>query len=531
MSAERYLLKTKRAGRVRTRVWDATQPIAIGDDLTWVLEPDQGAVRVRYLGGAASGIENDASLLVTREQAAVGKKIELPDTGLILELRRLRPLPPAYAPLDALKKDAGPRLTLGYEGVGKTLLGYQRIHSAYVAYSRGKPVFTVVSNADGYRFKALLDGVRIKKRGQAGESVREGESVSIVAEQIGEITIVRGAHWWKFNTLSEATVTEAESFSRSHAAGGLTDEGKSERALFSGASIALAALLIFIAVLPKTPSLVVEPPEAPVVRFVVQPKVVLLPKPMTAVPVPVAAPAPVVRAARPAPREMKKVLVEKKPPPAAPARPKVDPHVRAQAASQARLKALREALGGAMMLTQKASPSSQAGGGGGAASGFEGGSVKVGQTRVKAGYSGNAAPVATVGGSAGGVGYASGERAAVKTGGSGFVSVDAGAAQVQEGLTRDEVGKVIHGHLDEVRYCHETALLYKPNLEGRVLVEFSINSGGRVVGARVQSENVGEKTLPGCIVGKLSRWQFPKPKGGVTVKVSYPFNFKTLVRD
>lgn len=132
-----------------------------------------------------------------------------------------------------------------------------------------------------------------------------------------------------------------------------------------------------------------------------------------------------------------------------------------------------------------------------------------------------------------GVGYGRGQRAGVKGQGKGFVPVvaaDADGSAVDEGLTRDEVGEVIHRHLSEVRYCYESAMIRMPDLEGKLVTAFTINGGGIVRDADVKSSTLPDPRLDDCILRRLVTWRFPKPRGGVDVAVSYPFIFKTLGR-
>jgi len=144
--------------------------------------------------------------------------------------------------------------------------------------------------------------------------------------------------------------------------------------------------------------------------------------------------------------------------------------------------------------------------------------------------------VATLGGdgSAGGsgkaVGYGKGEHAGVKGQGKGFVSMDIGNSTVEEGLTKDEVGEVIHRHLSEVRYCYESAMIRQPDIEGKLVVDFTIGGSGVVKTAEAKSSTLPDPRLDDCIIRRLVTWKFPNTKGGVDVAVSYPFIFKTLGR-
>lgn len=129
-----------------------------------------------------------------------------------------------------------------------------------------------------------------------------------------------------------------------------------------------------------------------------------------------------------------------------------------------------------------------------------------------------------------GVGYGKGEAGKVSGQGKGFVSLDLGNSSVEEGLTKDEVGRVIHAHMSEIRYCYESTMLASPDLEGKLVLDFTIGSQGLVKVTSVRESSLRDPRLDDCVVRRLTKWQFPKPKGGVDVAVTYPFIFKTLGR-
>jgi hypothetical protein len=116
-------------------------------------------------------------------------------------------------------------------------------------------------------------------------------------------------------------------------------------------------------------------------------------------------------------------------------------------------------------------------------------------------------------------------------GGSPFVELSSKggfSGTVTEGLDQSEVGKVIYEHAAEVKKCYEAGLALSPGLQGRIVVEFAISPQGRVSDARAAEDTTGSTVLPGCLLGKLRSWVFPKPRGGVTVQVKYPFQFRML---
>jgi TonB family protein len=108
--------------------------------------------------------------------------------------------------------------------------------------------------------------------------------------------------------------------------------------------------------------------------------------------------------------------------------------------------------------------------------------------------------------------------------------MDTGSSTVEQGLTKDEVGEVIHKHLSEVRYCYESAMIRSPDIEGKLLVSFVIGGTGMVKSSEVKSSTLSDARLDDCILRRLGTWKFPTPRGGIDVAVTYPFIFKTLGR-
>lgn len=101
-------------------------------------------------------------------------------------------------------------------------------------------------------------------------------------------------------------------------------------------------------------------------------------------------------------------------------------------------------------------------------------------------------------------------------------------ALVEGGLDRDQIAAVINRHIGEIIYCYERGLQVSPGLSGRVNEHFIINGAGRVSLANVTSSSLKSAQVEGCITSHLKSWQFPKPVGGVNVKVTYPFVLKRL---
>ena len=108
------------------------------------------------------------------------------------------------------------------------------------------------------------------------------------------------------------------------------------------------------------------------------------------------------------------------------------------------------------------------------------------------------------------------------------VSVPESDPLVSTGLTAQEVLNVIRANLNQIRHCYEQLLQRSPNTSGKTDVEFIIGLNGRVTTARVVSSSISDSIMKACVTGRISRWQFPNPRGGQPVTVTYPFVFNPI---
>jgi len=107
----------------------------------------------------------------------------------------------------------------------------------------------------------------------------------------------------------------------------------------------------------------------------------------------------------------------------------------------------------------------------------------------------------------------------------GVPPVRIGTAVLKGALDREIIRREIRKHLNEVRFCYQKELQGKPDLSGRVMVQFTILGTGRVAGAAIQSSTMNHSGVETCLTQAVTRWSFPQPKDGGIVVVSYPFMF------
>jgi len=152
--------------------------------------------------------------------------------------------------------------------------------------------------------------------------------------------------------------------------------------------------------------------------------------------------------------------------------------------------------------------------------GISGVGLATGDARTtRGGGSGDAATIgglATAGG--GKVGLGGGKRE------TRLGSVATATPEVDGALDSDAIAKVVRSRKRMVQDCYERELKRDPTLAGKIEIEFTIGSSGRVDEALVASNRMGSDAVGDCIVSRLKRWRFPKPDGG-SVTVSFPFIF------
>ncbi|MBU0553535.1 TonB family protein [Myxococcota bacterium] len=101
-----------------------------------------------------------------------------------------------------------------------------------------------------------------------------------------------------------------------------------------------------------------------------------------------------------------------------------------------------------------------------------------------------------------------------------------GKPEIRGGLEKEIIGRVVRQHRNEYRYCYEKALNAKRDLEGKIVVKFTISGAGEVIAARVEESTMQDEAVERCLTTKIRRWFFPAPAGGGIVTVRYPFIFK-----
>jgi outer membrane biosynthesis protein TonB len=99
-------------------------------------------------------------------------------------------------------------------------------------------------------------------------------------------------------------------------------------------------------------------------------------------------------------------------------------------------------------------------------------------------------------------------------------------AVVMGAIDASAIEAALLAHKDEFRLCYEREInAENPNLAGRVGTSFVIGAQGQVTQAGIASTTLNNANAEKCILTVIRRIDFPIPRGGGLVQVTYPFKF------
>lgn len=109
--------------------------------------------------------------------------------------------------------------------------------------------------------------------------------------------------------------------------------------------------------------------------------------------------------------------------------------------------------------------------------------------------------------------------------GEGGIGTVGGDPIILGALDKSLIDAVIKRNMAQIRYCYQRELTKNPTLGGKITVKFVIAKDGTVSSATTKTSTMNNPAVESCINGRFMKFQFPEPKGGGIVIVSYPFIF------
>jgi TonB family protein len=553
MSTPRYVISTTFRGRTKTETWDAEAPLMIGrteKGPLWVIEnTPSGKVRVRSLAAEYGAVSNAHSQVLQDDQIKKGVQVKFKkrDSDEIkLEIRTMRELHPKF-----YRESGSADFAKGfvvYHCVGDWNTESTKHTKEYFGTLHGEKVFQAVAEGQNARLSALQPGLVVEINGQL-KTLEPGIEFTLSATEFFKASVRFGYASWYFSSASDM---------RKDAIFNIADRPYENRDILRYASGAMIAMLLFFgisALLPKPEKEEVIPPQ--ILKVLVQ-RQKRGPKQETPVEKPRNSEEKKLAGEKNDTKEKALAMSEEVSKPTPPDKlvvPKGNAGAKKSAAvspakvARAVPKKVNRASnlfqglmrGGLMKIVDNKQllESSKLGAGGltkGSSKSVAGALANLSIDMNAGGGGDKNSKISGFGGDTNAgvrgpatAGYSNGVKGVMSAGGGGDgISLGTGEAEVEEGLTKEEVGRVIHAHMKEVRYCYESSMVRASKVDGRVVLDFTINGRGVIAKVKVSNSSLPDPALGECIMRRLRTWQFPNPKGGVNVDVAYPFIFKTL---
>lgn len=139
----------------------------------------------------------------------------------------------------------------------------------------------------------------------------------------------------------------------------------------------------------------------------------------------------------------------------------------------------------------------------------------------------NVGGLGTKGRGTGASGHGSGAGVFGKGKGDASIGIGGEETVIMGSLDPAIIDAVIKRHLAQIKYCYDRELPAKPKLHGKLVVQFVIESDGRVSTAKMHSSSMKDASVESCVADRFKKIRFPQPKGGGIVSVKYPLVFNS----
>lgn len=174
-------------------------------------------------------------------------------------------------------------------------------------------------------------------------------------------------------------------------------------------------------------------------------------------------------------------------------------------------------------LVAKASQHAKTNVTGNTASAIAGGSFARGKSGYGAGGGGQSVGIGSVSGNLTGGGMGSGDYGLKPSKGRQIDIKEEEEVIIKGGLDPDLIAAIVKRYGPQIQHCYEKGLVRNPKVRGKVTTHFTIAGNGTVISPKIVESTLGDAFTEKCILQKIATWKFPKPKGGGTVGVTWPF--------
>ncbi|MSP92255.1 MAG: AgmX/PglI C-terminal domain-containing protein [Myxococcales bacterium] len=92
------------------------------------------------------------------------------------------------------------------------------------------------------------------------------------------------------------------------------------------------------------------------------------------------------------------------------------------------------------------------------------------------------------------------------------------------GCDKGDIAKNVRARASALRACYEVQLLTKPDLSGKLTMQWTITGEGTVANAKLVNDTMSNDQVSDCVMRAIQRIRFLKPEAGICV-IQWPFVF------
>jgi hypothetical protein len=107
-----------------------------------------------------------------------------------------------------------------------------------------------------------------------------------------------------------------------------------------------------------------------------------------------------------------------------------------------------------------------------------------------------------------------------------IVNIEGNTNDFVSSIDKEAIRRIIRSNRNAIKSCYDQELTKNPTLSGKIVLQWQITDGGRMINAKVKSNDMRTNSLGPCIINRLSVLKFPDPGPTEIAEVAFPFVFE-----
>ena len=107
-----------------------------------------------------------------------------------------------------------------------------------------------------------------------------------------------------------------------------------------------------------------------------------------------------------------------------------------------------------------------------------------------------------------------------------IVNVDGLSEEFISSIDKEAIKRIIRRNRRAIKSCYDLELIKNPSLSGKIVLQWRITQGGKMIKPKVKSNDMATRTLGPCIIKRLRVLKFPDPGPDEIAEVAFPFVFE-----